>query len=136
MGLRCGSIRRSPAPRGRQQRDDAMNRNRRQFIRGRWLAQPAKLPSPDGTAEIAHILVQARPERMAAAEAAIRAIEGAEIFHRDPRGKIVVVVEATGGEPVGEALTRISLLPDVITASLVYHAVDVAESPSNQDIVS
>ena len=113
-----------------------MNRNRRQFIRGRWLAQPAKLPSPAGTAEIASILVQARPERMAAAEAAIRAIEGAEVFQCDPRGKIVVVVEATGSEPVGEALTRISLLPDVITASLVYHAVDAAESPSNQDIMS
>src|SRR5215471_14238801 len=112
-----------------------MNRNRRQFIRGRWLAQPAKLPSPAG-AEIASILVQARPERMAAAKAAIRAIEGAEVFQCDPRGKIVVVVEATGSEPVGEALTRISLLPDVITASLVYHAVDAAESPSNQDIVS
>jgi nitrate reductase NapD len=101
-----------------------MSRSRRQFIRGRWIAQPARLPSPAGTAEIASILVQTRPEQLAAAEAAICAIEGTEIFRRDARGKIVVVVEATGSEAVGETLTRISLLPGVITASLVYHAVD------------
>jgi len=54
-----------------------MTRDRRQFIRGRWIPQTAKLPSPGGTAEIASILVQTRPERLAAAEAAIDAIAGA-----------------------------------------------------------
>jgi len=34
------------------------------------------------------------------------------------------VLEAVGSEPIGEMLTRISLLPDVITATLVYHAID------------
>ena len=28
--------------------DDAINRDRRQFIRGRWVAHPARLPSPAG----------------------------------------------------------------------------------------
>jgi len=116
--------------------DITMKRSRRQFIRGRWVPQPAKLPSPTGTAEIASILVQTRPERMAAAETAIRAVDGAEIFHRDQRGKIVVVLETSGSETIGEALTRISLLPDVITACLVYHAVDAAESPSTEDLAS
>jgi periplasmic nitrate reductase NapD len=101
-----------------------MTRDRRQFIRGRWIPQTAKLPSPGGTAEIASILVQTRPERLAAEEAAIDAIAGAEIFGRDARGKLVVVVEAVGSEPIGAMLTRISLLPDVVTATLVYHAID------------
>ena len=46
-----------------------MERNRRQFIRGRWLAGAA-LPSPSGEDEIASILVQTRPERLDDAEAA------------------------------------------------------------------
>jgi len=113
-----------------------MTRNRRQFIRGRWIAQNAKLPSPQGDSEIASILVQTRPDRLAAAEAAIKEIEGAEIFQRDARGKLVVVVEAIGRDPVGEILTRISLLRDVITATLVYHAVDAACAQPREDIAS
>ncbi len=103
-----------------------MERNRRQFIRGRWLAGAA-LPSPSGEDEIASILVQTRPERLDDAEAAIAAIPGAEVYQRDPRGKLVVVVEGGGGDPVGAVLTRISLLPDVITATLVFHALDTKE---------
>jgi nitrate reductase NapD len=112
-----------------------MKRDRRQFIRGRWVVQRATLPSPDGTVEIASILVQTRPERLATVETAIRLIGGTEIFQHDPKGKIVVVVEAANGEAVGQTLTHISLLPDVITATLVYHAVDTGDS-GNQDVAS
>jgi nitrate reductase NapD len=112
-----------------------VRRNRRQVIRGHWIGHSAQLPSPDGATEIASILVQTRPERLAAAEAAIGAIAGAEIFQRDQRGKLVVVVEAVRSDPVGEILTRISLLPDVITATLVYHAIEDNSSPvSKEDI--
>ncbi len=103
-----------------------MERNRRQFIRGRWIAGAA-LPSPSGEDEIASILVQTRPERLDDAEAAIAAIPGAEVYQRDPRGKLVVIVEGGGDDPVGAILTRISLLPDVITATLVFHAIDPKE---------
>jgi periplasmic nitrate reductase NapD len=74
--------------------------------------------------EIASILVQTRPERLAAAEAAIRQIDGAEVYQRDERGKIVIVVEALESASIGQTLTRISVLPEVITATLVYHATD------------
>jgi nitrate reductase NapD len=105
-----------------------MQRTRRHFIRGRWLAG-VTLPSPEGGEEIASILIQARPDRLAEAEAAIAAIPGTEIYQRDPRGKLVVVVEGSGEDPVGAVLTRLSLLPDVLSATLVYHAVDTASSP-------
>ena len=111
-----------------------MTRDRRQFIRGRWIPQTAKLPSPDGTIEIASILVQTRPEHLDAVEDAIRAIDGAEIFHRDARGKLAVVIETIGTEPIGEMLMRISVLPGVVTASLVYHAMDVDESARLKDV--
>lgn len=103
-----------------------MERNRRQFIRGRWLAGAA-LPSPEGGTEIASILVQARPDRLDQVAVSIADIPGAEVHQRDPRGKLVAVVEGGGSDPIGEVLTRISLLPDVITATLVFHAIDAGK---------
>ncbi len=106
-----------------------MERNRRQFIRGRWLSASA-MASPDGGTEIASILVQARPDILDEVAASIERIGGTEIHNRDQRGKLVVVIEGNGSDPVGAALTEISLLPGVISATLVFHATDVGEEPS------
>ena len=74
--------------------------------------------------EIASILVQARPERLTDVEAAILALSGCEVHGRDPRGKLVVVVEASDAGSLGATLNTIALLPDVHSASLVFHAID------------
>jgi nitrate reductase NapD len=87
---------------------------RREFLTGTWA----------GGAEIASALVQARPERLAEVERAISAIDGVEIHGRDERGKIVVVIEAPDSGAIGATLNSISLLPDVLSAALVYHAID------------
>jgi nitrate reductase NapD len=98
--------------------------DRRAFISGRLAeADPAVLPPG---AEIASVLVQARPERLADAEAAIAALAGCEIHARDPRGKLVVVIEASSSAAIGSALNAIGLLPDVLSAALVFHATDSA----------
>ena len=96
---------------------------RRDFLHGRWTddAHP-----PGGTFEIASILVQARPDRLDEATAAIEALPGVQIYTRDARGKLVVVIEASGPDRIGTTLNTISLLPGVLTASLVFHAVDDA----------
>ena len=57
------------------------------------LLKPDRVVAPPG-GEIASILVQARPDRLAEVEAAIVALAGCEIHGRDPKGKLVVVVEA------------------------------------------
>ena len=98
--------------------------DRRAFISGR-IADPDGLVTPPG-AEIASVLVQARPERLADVEAAIAALEGCEIHARDPKGKLVVVIEAAGTGAVGSTLNTIALLPDVFSAALVFHANDAA----------
>jgi len=98
--------------------------DRRAFISGR-IADPDGLVTPPG-AEIASVLVQARPERLADVEAAIAALEGCEIHARDPKGKLVVVIEAAGAGAVGSTLNTIALLPDVFSAALVFHANDAA----------
>jgi len=96
--------------------------NRRAFISGRVANPDAPLAPPD--AEIASVLVQARPERLAQVAGAIAALNGCEIHARDPKGKLVVVIEAESAGAVGATLNQIALLPDVFSAALVFHATD------------
>jgi nitrate reductase NapD len=98
--------------------------DRRAFISGR-LADSDQLVAPPG-AEIASVLVQARPDRLDEVAAAITALAGCEVHARDPKGKLVVVIEIQGAGAVGSTLTTIALLPNVFSASLVFHASDAA----------
>ena len=96
--------------------------DRRALITGRLL-KPDQVVAPPG-GEIASILVQARPDRLVEVETAIVALAGCEIYGRDPLGKLVVVVDAADAGALGTTLNTIALLPDVYTASLVFHAID------------
>ncbi len=98
--------------------------DRRALITGRLLQADRVIAPPGG--EIASILVQARPERLDEVEAAILALAGCEVHARDPRGKLVVVVDAPDSGSLGTTLNTISLLPHVHAASLVFHAIDAA----------
>jgi hypothetical protein len=70
------------------------NVNRRKFINGRWTTRAGD--NTPGSVEIASILVQARPERLDAAARAIDALPDTQIYSRDPRGKLVVVIRNGG----------------------------------------
>jgi nitrate reductase NapD len=96
--------------------------DRRDFISGRLL-DTKRVVAPPG-AEIASVLVQARPDRLFEVEAAIGAIAGCEIHCRDPKGKLVVVIDAANAGAVGTTLNTIALLPNVYSAALVFHAID------------
>jgi len=96
--------------------------DRRAVITGRLLKTDQLVAPPGG--EIASILVQARPERLAEVESAIVALAGCEIYGRDPKGKLVVVVDAADAGALGSTLNTIALLPDVYSASRVFHAID------------
>ena len=96
--------------------------DRRDLMTGRLL-NPDRVVAPPG-GEIASILVQARPERLASVEAAILTLDGCEIYGRDPKGKLVVVVDAPDAGSLGTTLNQLALLPDVYSASLVFHAVE------------
>src|SRR6476620_8137695 len=96
--------------------------DRRALMTGR-LINPDRVVAPPG-GEIASILVQARPERLADVEAAIVALQGCEIYGRDSKGKLVVVVDAPDAGALGTTLNTIALLPNVYSASLVFHAIN------------
>ncbi len=96
--------------------------DRRALLSGRLPANERVFAPPGG--EIASILVQARPERLASVEAAIAALNGCEIHGRDSRGKLIVVIDAPDAGALGTTMNTIALLPDVYSASLVFHAID------------
>jgi nitrate reductase NapD len=98
--------------------------DRRSLITGRLLRADRMVAPPGG--EIASILVQARPDRLVEVEASIVALPGCEIYGRDPRGKLVVVVDAPDAGALGTTLNTLALLPDVYSASLVFHAIDAS----------
>ena len=54
------------------------------------------------------------------------ALAGCEIHGRDPKGKLVVVVDAPDASVIGTTLNTIASLPHVYSASLVFHAIDGA----------
>lgn len=96
--------------------------DRRALITGRIINPDRVVTPPDG--EIASVLVQARPENLDEVAASITALAGCEVHGRDPRGKLVIVVDAPDTGSLGSTLTNITLLPHVHTASLVFHATD------------
>jgi len=96
--------------------------DRRKFMNGGWIGPDDDRPAAN--VEIASILVQTRPERLGAAARAIEALPGTQIYSRDPKGKLVVVIEAPDTGSVGATLNAISSLPHVLTASLVFQGTD------------
>lgn len=98
------------------------NIGRRDLLNGRWAKSAGD--RKQAAVEIASILVQARPERLDAAARAIEALPGAQIYGRDPKGKLVVVVEAPDVGGVGTVLNTISMMPEVLTAALVFQGTD------------
>ena len=95
--------------------------DRRKFMNGRWTGAGHNSPN---TVEIASILVQARPEHLEAVVRAIEALPGAQIYTRDPKGKLVVVIEAADTGTIGATLNTISSMPHVLTAALVFQGSD------------
>ncbi|MHC2625366.1 nitrate reductase NapD [Bradyrhizobium huanghuaihaiense] len=98
--------------------------NRRALITGRVLGAD-RIVAPPG-AEIASIIVQARPEKLAEVEAEITAMPGCEIHARDVRGKLIVVTEAPDAGSLGTMLNTIQSLRYVYSAALVFHAIETA----------
>jgi len=98
------------------------NLDRREFLNGRWTTLTCD--EPHSSVEVASILVQTKPERLDAASRAIEALPGTQIYSHDPKGKLVVVIEASDVGTIGTTLNTISSMPGVLTAALVFHGTD------------
>lgn len=106
--------------------DKSISVDRRTLIFG---LRTGSTPSETRCGEIASILVQTRPERLAEVKEAIVGLGCCEVHGCDARGKLVVVVDAPGAGVIGSTLNMITIIEGVLSASLVFHAVDAAAAP-------
>ena len=102
-----------------------MSKSRRAFIRGRW--NPGCTEQGVRSArqvEIVSLIVSTWPRHLDAVSAAILALGNAEIHDRDPKGKLIVVIEEASQGAVGAKTHEISALPHVLSATMVFQASD------------
>jgi nitrate reductase NapD len=105
-----------------------MLKSRRVFIRGEWSpAYPAQNAGSVRHVEIVSLIVSAWPEHMDAVSASILALGNTEIHGRDPKGKLIVVLEEPSQGEIGAKTHEISGLPHVLSATMVFQASDDAE---------
>jgi len=78
--------------------------------------------------------VHVAPKRLAQAIAAIQQVADVEIRATDPRGKLVVVVEADSGAAILARLDAIQRIDGVLSALLVYQHAESAQS-MNEEVI-
>ena len=78
----------------------------------------------DTPVHIAGILVQTAPEQQDAVAAEIDALPWAEVHHRDPDGRMIVVIEGADEEQEVARLMALRAVPRVLGAAPVMHYFD------------
>jgi nitrate reductase NapD len=94
--------------------------SRRNLLGGR---QTAGLGA-GGEHHVSGLVVHARPERLAAVLASLKAIPGLDVHGDNPVGKIVATLETPTEDDVVRRLGEIGELPGVLSTALVYHRFD------------
>ncbi|MGM0784400.1 MAG: chaperone NapD [Pseudomonadota bacterium] len=70
---------------------------------------------------IASFLVHVRPAQCASVAAWLADQPGCEVRAQDPAGKLVVVMESEGEQPILERIDDARRQPGVLDAALIYH---------------
>jgi nitrate reductase NapD len=99
-----------------------MRLTRRALLAGQ--AEPVPTAPTQQGVEIVSLLVSARPRYLPAVAEAILALGNSEIHARDPKGKLVVVLEENSTGAIGAKINAISGLPHVLSAVMVFQASD------------
>lgn len=76
---------------------------------------------------ILSLAIHLAPARAESAEAAIAALPGVDIVARGDAHRLAVTISDTDDALAIDSVTAIHRLPGVVSASLVYHAMDDAE---------
>lgn len=95
-------------------------RTRRALICEEWNSGD---PAPRQV-EIISLIVSTWPKHLDVVSRAILGLGNTEIHARDPKGKLIVVLEELGQEAIGAKANAISSLAHVISATMVFQATD------------
>ena len=101
--------------------------SRRDIVRGQWNPASPDAPPLLPCVEIVSLIVSAWPQHLDAVAETILAIPNAEIHGRDPKGKLIVVLEASTQGAIGARTNYISGLPYVLSAVMVFQCSDAGE---------
>lgn len=93
--------------------------SRRNFLR--LSSEPSTRPEESTGIHIAGLVVHARPENLLRVRSGLEQISGVEVHSCDPRGKLVVTIEAPSDGEIADLLNAIPELPGVIGCSLAHH---------------
>lgn len=75
------------------------------------------------------VLVHATPETVAAAAAALAAMDGVEVHAVTDDGRLVVTAHDAGARYASDSLMAMNHVEGVLSTSLVYHAHEPDEEP-------
>lgn len=76
--------------------------------------------APEPEVHVAGLVVHALPEAASRVAAAIAREPGAQVHAQSPDGRLVVTLEADGGDAIAAAVVDIHRIEGVLAASLVY----------------
>jgi periplasmic nitrate reductase NapD len=105
-----------------------MPSSRRAFISGQWTEACLERGSRFRQVEIVSLIVSTWAQHLDAVGEAVLALGNAEIHGRDPKGKLIVVLEEASQGAVGAKVNEISGLPHVLSAVMVFQASDDDEA--------
>jgi nitrate reductase NapD len=105
-----------------------MPSSRRAFIRGQWDSAYPDRNSPPRKVEIVSLIISTWPQHLDAVSESVLALGNVEVHGRDPKGKLIVVLEETSQGAVGAKVHVISGLPHVLSAVMVFQASDDDEA--------
>ncbi len=102
-----------------------MPTSRRAFMSGHLTAeQSSQITAETPSVEIVSLIVNAWPQHLDEVSASILELGGTEIHGRDPKGKLIVVMEGATQGVIGAKTNSISGLPNVLSAVMVFQATD------------
>jgi len=84
---------------------------------------------------IASLIVQVQPELLASLRDWFSAQPGAEIRGEDAAGKLVVVLESDGEQPILDLIEAAQAREGTLSANLVYHEIINAEDAQQHEEV-
>ena len=73
---------------------------------------------------ISSLIVDVRPEQLAAVRGTLNGWSGVEVPAASPQGKLVVTLESPSDTDTTETIARINALGGVLSVALVYHQIE------------
>ncbi len=102
---------------------------RRKFF-GLRTAPVAGHPDSSGI-YVAGLVVHTRPESLERVRAGLSRLSGAEVHAADPRGKLVVTLEAASDGVIADLLSTIPEIPGVIACTLAHEHSESGEEQAS-----